>query len=221
MDTLLGENVAPPNSLKKLGYKYSSHDEVIDNKEDPELLIPKFEVFCRSLFKTTLERMCNNRDAIVHWIYKFSRANCFKPYCNSTACFAIELLDRIMLSVTRRPSIFEFEIIIGACMIISHSQFRDDEPDSEYFEWIARNTDNGEKVTKADVMETFKIMFERFDLHVSADYSVLGFVYWLGGDYEDTIEMKSIQLALLDVYVSGEYRSKDPYTLACEILLSM
>lgn len=44
MDTLLCENVAPPNSLKKLGYKYSSHDEVIDNKEDTELLIPKFSV---------------------------------------------------------------------------------------------------------------------------------------------------------------------------------
>jgi hypothetical protein len=70
-------------------------------------------------------------------------------------------------------------------------------------------------------METFKIMCERFDLNVSADYSVLGFVYWLGGDYEDTIEMESIQLALLDVYVSGEYRTKNPYNMACEILLSV
>ena len=61
--------------LKLRGYKYTSEDMFIDNKNDPELIIPKFE------FSTEI------RDGMVCWIYRFSQSPYFAPYNYSIAFF--------------------------------------------------------------------------------------------------------------------------------------
>lgn len=186
--------------LKLRGYKYTSEDMFIDNKNDPELIIPKFE------FSTEI------RDGMVGWIYRFSQSPYFAPYNYSIAFLAIELLDTIMISAPRFPSEFEIDIIVGACMYISRHEFIKTVT-IFYFEFLVENSGN-------DNEKLFAVAYnilERFNYNISTRYSVMWFVDWLRG--YDTHEYELVNREVLKVYMTGEYRTKDPYSVACDVLL--
>jgi hypothetical protein len=211
---ILKYNVASQNSLKRRGYKYTTPDELVDNKNDPELLIPKFEDTMESLAVNTPESLQNMRTAIASCIQRFFNRCVFIPSKINKQCFAIELVDRVLMSLSELPNISELQVIVGACVYLSHATFA---KRTNRKDWVSFITKTFNVFKEETLSETIDLLLERFKRDITYTYSVIWFVDWLGGPvYSKRLEQEVYQL-----YVSGEYRSKDPYTLACEVILSI
>lgn len=199
--------------LRIRGYKYRNVHDLIDNKDDPELLISHFENNFKS-FET--------RTALVGWVYRFAQSPYFRQSRTNTICLAIELLDKIMLSIQKLPNISDLRIIIGSCMYIAHGEFSRGVESDDFTKFIAENSShyNYKPCTTEKIIETVSIILERFGCDISYEYSVMWFINWLGGFEHPGCKYRLGQ-EVLKVYLTGEYRSLDPYTMACKIMLSM
>ena len=196
--------IVPSHSMKRRGYKYKTPDELIDNKDDPEFTLPMFE----------LNLDCSSkRNAMVCYINKFARKY-FTGHSTGTTCFAIEILDRVMLTVAKLSSNYDLQIIGGACLYLDGIDFNF-KPERFVYK-LLESTEKSEDM----IINCVSIILDRLENDVSYEYSVMWFINWLGGfkhiEYKNLLKQR-----ILDVYISGEYRTKDPYTMAYEIMLSV
>src|SRR6056300_462192 len=114
-------NIAPPNSLKRRGYKYESPEKLIKNKNDAELRIPEFS----TLFAGIVETREEVRRKVVSWLYEVTIVS---PEFNrdpiTAFCLAVELFDKVLLSIEKLN--IKFVQLLGiVCLWISEKFHQD------------------------------------------------------------------------------------------------
>ena len=217
LQTVIDKYISPPtNSTKRRGYKYDSPEKLIRNKKDKELRIPAFQTVIKGT-KMTRE---NARKEVVNFMYEASHGDVFTHDPITTFCLGVELFDKVMLTIKKlnfrclklfgivclwlagKIHIDYFEVYVNACDLVHIMHYYD----------ITYST--------KDVVIVESLILESLHWCVSSRYTVPWFV-----DYLDGFKNFGVNSTLYDEiakwHISGQYRLKDPYTCATEILTMM
>lgn len=203
--------VCPKNWLKGRGYRYANVNDLLANLSDPELCVP---VFTATVDGT--ERSAEfARQKAVEWIDEIvSNESIFNRETRASkmgiSCLAIELLDRVMLSM-ENISRKGFEILIVTCIAVAGKYeidvyFNPFEQIAEDFEWDIEAL----KYTERELLK-------RLDWSILSRFSVMWFVDYLGG-FSMGLAERVVTKAVLARYLSGAYRLNDPCSVAAEII---
>ena len=201
--------VCPKNWLKGRGYRYANVTDLLANLSDPELRVPVFT----GTVAGTEHSADYIRQKAVEWIKEIVHGDDIylqEPDAQiNIACLAIELLDRVMLSM-ETISKKGFEILIVTCIAVAGKyeidHFNPFERIAVYFEWNIEAL----KYTERELLK-------RLDWSILSRFSVMWFVDYLGG-FSMGLSQRDVKLAVLDRYLSGAYRLNDPYSVAAEII---
>lgn len=201
--------VCPKNWLKGRGYRYVNVTDLLANLSDPELRVPVFT----GTVAGTKHSADYIRQKAVEWIKEIVHGDNIysqEPGARiNIACLAIELLDRVMLSM-ETISKTGFEILTLTCIAVAGKyeidHFNPFDQIADYFNWNIEAL----KYTERELLK-------RLDWSISSRFSVMWFVDYLGG-FSMGLSQRVVKLAVLARYLSGAYRLNDPYSVAAEII---
>lgn len=209
----------PVRLLNRRGYKYPTPQSLIENRDDPELKIPLFE---KSTYITGTKNSPKRvRGITVNYIADvLSNVIDIFPSLDinhvDMTCLTIELFDKALLSMAVIPNDLILFICV-ACMSISGKIFLDHFSEESGPECVVSETELDIKVIK----HVERLLLKRLDYNISTRYSVQWFIDYLGGykaTENDPIARKNLEDRLLDVYITGEYRLHDPFSMAVSIM---
>ena len=134
-------------------------------------------------------------------------------------CLTIELFDKAMVSMAEIHKDLIIYICV-TCMCISGKIFIDYFTEREGSLIITTKTGTDKKI----INYVEELLLKRLDYNVSTRYSVQWFIDYLGGykaTEKDPIARKNLEDMLMGVYITGEYRSHDPYSMALNVMESI
>lgn len=213
LKAVFGNNISPPNSMKRRGYKYDSPEKLISSKEDKDLIIPEFS----TIFEGTTMTKEDVRRKVADWMYEVSLTDKFfakDPI--TTFCLGVELFDKVMLSI-EKLNVRWVQLMGIVCLWIAGKVHLDHFEVDVNAADIAKFTDD--IYSKKDVLIAEFLILERVEWCVSSKYTVPWFVDYLNGF--ETKKKFVLFDKLAECHISGQYRLNDPYTCAVKLLSSM
>lgn len=204
------KDVSPPNSMRQRGYKYDSPEKLIASiQEDQDLIIPEFA----TLFEGTKLSREEVRRRVADWLYEVSLIKEFASDPISVFCLAIELFDKILLSL-EKVDVKWVQLLGIVCLWIAGKLHLDNFEIIVDANTIAEFTDYA--YSKSDVLTTENLILKRVGWCVSSKYTVPWFVDYFGGF--DTKKKLLLFDKIASCHISGRYREEDPYTCAKRLL---
>ena len=197
------------------GYKYMTAEDFIKNKNDPELLIPEYEltININGAPKNNVTWRHKHREACIKYLIEFSNEPYFGLDKTNILCLAVEIFDKVLLTMPKFPEGVVLTTLLGACMCISAKIFIDHFEVTDSIDFIASYS----STTKTNIALYERKILKKLNYNISYRFSVMWFIDWLKG-FDDKKNRKAIENEVVKAYLSGEYRTVDPFTLAYDIL---
>lgn len=204
----LTPNIAPLYAIENRGKHYKTAEDLISHKDDPKLRIPMF----KTKFIGSSRPNEYIRNIIVEWMIDISKLWCFAIDRINVVCLAIELLDKSLLTLGKFQT-NGLQILGASCMRLAAKMIIDNFVGDDTNKAIAEQAYTSIRM----ISITEDLIIKRLNWNISTRYSVPWFIDWLGG-YKYKHLRKAIDDKILEVYLSGAYRDKDPYSVALNIM---